>query len=82
MNLQIFLDLTYNQLKKIKVYSHQGQTVQIFLLIFTYNQSKIFLIYLLPRGGGGHMHTRSLPEVAFPLLSGIVLLTNHCHFIA
>ena len=42
MNLQIFLDLTYNPCKNFKFYTHQGNNVQIFL-IFNYNQGNIFL---------------------------------------
>ena len=49
MNLLIFLDLTYNPCKNVKFCSLQGKNVQFFL-IFTCNQGKIFLIYLLPGG--------------------------------
>ena len=52
MNLQVFLDLTYNPCKNFKVYSLQGKNVQIFL-VFTYTQGKIFLILPITRGGGG-----------------------------
>ena len=55
MNLLIFLDLTYNPCKNFKFYSLQGQNVQI-ILIFTYNQGKIFLILPITWKGGGLAH--------------------------
>ena len=51
MNLQIYLDLSYNTCKNFKFYSLQGQNVQSFL-IFTYNKGKIRLDFIYQRGGG------------------------------
>ena len=56
MNLLIFLDLAYNPCENVKFCSLQGKNVQ-FLLIFTYNQGKIFLILPITGGGGGHIYT-------------------------
>ena len=65
MNLLIFLDLTYNPGINFKFYSLQGQNFKIFL-IFTYNQSKVFLI--LPITSGAHVYlvsTESCPPPWF-----------------
>ena len=51
MNLLIFLNLAYNPGKKFKFFSLQGQNFKI-LLIFTYNQGKVFLILPITRGRG------------------------------
>ena len=48
MNLLIFLDLIYKPCKNFKCHSLQVQNVQIFP-IFTYSQSKIFLILPITR---------------------------------
>ena len=69
MKLLIFLGLTYNPSKNFKLYSLQGQNVQIFL-IFTCIQGQIFLIFLIT-WGGVHMYTWSLPGVA-PLTHGVL----------
>ena len=50
MNLLIFLDLTYNPGKNSKFYSLQGQNFKI-VLIFAYNQGKVFLILPITQGG-------------------------------
>ena len=57
MNLLIFLDLTYNPCKNVQFCSLQGKNVNFFL-IFTSNQSKIFLI--LPITGGAHVYLVSI----------------------
>ena len=81
MNLVIFLDLTYISCKNFKFYSFQGQNVQI-LLIFTYNEGKIFLTLSITQGG----HT-SLPglhwllplhSVPSAIKSTIHMLSNTC----
>ena len=52
MNLQIFLDLTYNPCKNSKFYFLQVQNLKM-VLIFTYNQDKVFLILPITPGRGG-----------------------------